>query len=1338
MAFIYQFMNVKTTPIGFLVLLSFSISFAQDWQSYYQSAQTLYANGDAEKADEEALKCLTAYQQSQGGANSTYASILRLLQNTSYSLGKFERGLDYSMKEITIRENKSDTLLSGAYQQAAQFLQQLDRYSEAIELLKSARDILRQYFKESEASIVECNLIIGINYYLNDDDVLAFSILNDALNPVHPKLKEESALGLLYLGMVSLDREKNNEAISIILKAKELYASLGMTETLENCLVLFNLGEAHHRSRKYADAEKYYTEAQALLEKLDATDEEVYLKVLNERSVNLQALGNVAMAQQFLEKVKNHPGGELAYAESLSNRASILQSQGSFKQSLELYQEALKLFDKKSKEGLIGYATTLENLAVLYSETGEKEKSVSAMDEALRYFDQSFGTNHPRLASAHSRKAQIAFRSFDYAVAKADYEKALSIILNSSYSLQKEKATALNGLARCHQTIGNFKKADSLFNQVLALYGQEETGDPNYLNTLNGLASTRQDQGLWNDARALIIRVKNILIKEPASHPQLLANALENAALINLKLGYTAEAKGQLDSALVWVEAAGKESMEYGLISLSLGKYYQNVGEYTRAEGSYHHANETILNLRGSNHTLYGQAQNALGILLQIMGNYTAAEPLFQNALRIYEMNFGKTNGEYSTVLQNMATLYQLEEKYDKADPLFKEALEIDRKVLGEAHPHYATTLQNLATFYQKTNRQKEALPLLEGVLKTIEHSTGRNTASYATVVSNLAAIQQDNNNFSAAEKLWKESIEIRKQVLGESHPDYTRSLYGMAALYHATGNLQQAKPFYTAVISSYHKQIREFFPALSEKEKTAFYGKIKPAFDAYQDYCVEMIYKSPASAPEMIESLYNLQLSTKAILLNASNKVRARILNGDNQELKNLYIEWLANKEAMVKLLSLSADERKQKQIDLPALESATNLIEKKLSEKSALFADALEKTDYTWKDVHAVLKPGEAAVEILRIKKKFIKDSLLYVGLVLTPENPAPVLVAWPYGAKMEGRFFKYHRNHIKHQQTDTLSYRIYWKPLADKLTSNNLLYLSCDGIFNKVNPATIFNPINSRWILESATVKIVSNTRELAEKMLAAGSPKKAGLVFGYPDYNLHRPDAISGTSRSISRFYGFGEGEIPPLPATEKEAEVISGILTSANWAVNAYTKNEATEENLKMLNSPGILHIATHGFFLSDLDVDDELHNDESAAIVKNPLFRSGILLAGVSASHTGAETEDGILTAYEAMNLSLDQTELVALSACETGLGEVRNGEGVYGLQRAFSVAGAKAVLMSLWQVDDKATQELMTNFYALWLKGNDKFNAFRQAQLELKLKYPQPYFWGAFVLSGQ
>jgi CHAT domain-containing protein len=202
----------------------------------------------------------------------------------------------------------------------------------------------------------------------------------------------------------------------------------------------------------------------------------------------------------------------------------------------------------------------------------------------------------------------------------------------------------------------------------------------------------------------------------------------------------------------------------------------------------------------------------------------------------------------------------------------------------------------------------------------------------------------------------------------------------------------------------------------------------------------------------------------------------------------------------------------------------------------------------------------------------------------------------------------------------------------------------------------------------------------------------------------------------------------------LPATEKEIDQVGKILQANNWETNLFKKMEATEENMKRVDGAEVIHIATHGFFLSDVDQKE----GEESELQSNPLFRSGVLLAGAGVDRASRQSEeDGVLTAYEAMNLSLEKTDLVVLSACETGLGEIRNGEGVYGLQRSFLVAGANSVLMSLWQVDDVATQELMNSFYTFWLGGQERNEAFRNAQLAMKEKYDAPYFWGAFVLIG-
>ena len=208
----------------------------------------------------------------------------------------------------------------------------------------------------------------------------------------------------------------------------------------------------------------------------------------------------------------------------------------------------------------------------------------------------------------------------------------------------------------------------------------------------------------------------------------------------------------------------------------------------------------------------------------------------------------------------------------------------------------------------------------------------------------------------------------------------------------------------------------------------------------------------------------------------------------------------------------------------------------------------------------------------------------------------------------------------------------------------------------------------------------------------------------------------------------------------LPGTKKEVELIDSLYDISSIEREVFMSDQAIEEVVKELNNPKALHIATHGFFLDDPGPS----TDRADGYVENPLLRSGLIMAGANSFIRSGQisenmdlNDDGILTAYEAMNLPLDNTDIVVLSACETGLGEIKNGEGVFGLQRAFQVAGADAIIMSMWTVDDAATQEFMTIFYEDWLKSGDKRIAFRSAQLRLKSKFSSPYYWGAFVMVG-
>ncbi|NOS91986.1 MAG: CHAT domain-containing protein [Cyclobacteriaceae bacterium] len=327
---------------------------------------------------------------------------------------------------------------------------------------------------------------------------------------------------------------------------------------------------------------------------------------------------------------------------------------------------------------------------------------------------------------------------------------------------------------------------------------------------------------------------------------------------------------------------------------------------------------------------------------------------------------------------------------------------------------------------------------------------------------------------------------------------------------------------------------------------------------------------------------------------------------------------------------------------------------------------------------------------------------------------------MVALENGTQLETRYAKYYKNTIQQKMSDEFSYDQYWAKIEPLLAGKKTIYLSPDGVYNQININTLKKK-DGDYVLSRFEVVIIGNSKDLISiKQRKPVVAKKNAFILGFPDY----------------------AGAAVPLPGTKVEIDAINKILTVAGFKTSIKQGTEASETNFKSVKGPQLMHIATHGYFLADADLQggDALGvNGESAK--NNPLLRSGLILAGAKSKENTdvnlSANDNGILTAYEAMNLDLVGTDLIVMSACETGLGDVKSGEGVYGLQRAFLVAGANAMIMSLWKVDDAATQQLMTNFYTNWTKSGNKQKAFKQAQQQLMLKYKEPYYWGAFVMMG-
>ena len=443
--------------------------------------------------------------------------------------------------------------------------------------------------------------------------------------------------------------------------------------------------------------------------------------------------------------------------------------------------------------------------------------------------------------------------------------------------------------------------------------------------------------------------------------------------------------------------------------------------------------------------------------------------------------------------------------------------------------------------------------------------------------------------------------------------------------------------------------------------------------------------------------------------------------------------------KNNIAKAHNLSLVEREKMGIDMTKLENEANTAEKQLAMQSADFAKAFTPKKYDYKDLQKKLKVNEVALEIIKI----VGDSS-YLVLFVTKKDLQ--VVALRNGEELETKLFKQYRNNISYKIADKTSYNNFWKPFLPYLKKAKKVYFCPDGIYNQISLNTLQNPETNKFLGEETNITIVGNLKDIFQE--SSNNNDKTAELFGRPDYkksnnknskqdenNANNNDQNKDrgldrgveNDRNFASFLSIKKASFADLAGTETEVKGIASNLKQENYKVGLFLGTDALEEQLKASNSPKILHISTHGYFVP---------SDSKNKI--NGMLSSGIVLAGVNDTTENIGKEDGVLTAYEASTLNLDNTDLVILSACETGLGEVATGEGVYGLQRGFKVAGADAVLMSLWKVDDNATQELMTIFYTNWLKTGNKRQALLYAQASLREKYTFPYYWGAFVLVGE
>ncbi|MFY0687683.1 MAG: CHAT domain-containing protein [Cyclobacteriaceae bacterium] len=1342
---------MKAFTISLLMLISLCAN-AQEWADQYQQAVTLYDNFQLREARTAAERALSIFKEENPEPHQNQAAILRQLSLICYEMASDDAAIAYAKEELTVLDaiNQNGTRnYAISLSNLALIYSANSQYEESLKLLEEGLRILESDVSEDFEELANMQGNYAVALFNTQQDELAGEYFDKSLSTLQG-LEEVGADYLNILYNYGLFKELNGDLKTALEAFDELeeYYSYELPN-FEYAGILINSGDILDQQGKYSEAVSKYKIAIDNLEQLSETESTEYTIAQSNLARDYQRLGKFDQAESILStivlnRVKKIGNDPEAFSLAAISYAILLNTRGANNDANKYLDQALKCYEDYSLPKNAIYITGLETKSKIALASASVDLALSSINEAVDLAVKIKQDN--QLYALESQKSKVLSRLGRYSEAQKSAQNALALS-NAQFGADAiQTAFVQSMLAGLETQMGDYKKAENLFRQSLPVFEKVfGTSHPEYATIIGNYSSLLQLSGKYQSAETYLLKAIDAKLQSFGATNLEYLSAFENLGLLYITTARFTEADAVFQTVLSEKQKqlpSSDPSLAFTFANYGLLK--KQVADYPLAEEYLRKAVTGYAGSLGKNHISYASSVNNLALLYLKMGNLGVAKPLFIEALNVYEAKLGKVSPDYSTASLNLATLYQMEGDLNQAKVLLEEVRAIDQQLLGEYHPLYAKTLHNLASLYNETEEFDKAKSLYQQSLQITENSLGSNHPSYASTLYNIAVLEQELEEFENAQRDYQTVVQIRSDILGENHPDYAYALYGLAAISQRIGDYETARQHYQTVIEKYLKNIQDYFPALSESEKSAFYGKIRPIFEAFMDFAIDYARaeRGTASSSELVlQQAYNLQLATKALLLNATNKVRNRILNSGDNDLIDLFSDWTAQKENLVKLYALSKEELSSANVDLAQLEEKANETEKQLSLKSSSFAQEFDKQLPQWYEVRDALPEGTAAMEIIRIKMNLKNDSILYAALIIDEQNlTAPKLVVVANGDHLESQGFKIYKNSIMYKVADPKSYPAFWEAIDLTISSSiNTLYLSADGVYNKVNIATLND--GKKYVVEKYNIRLLSNTRELLDKAVVTNASSTA-QVFGYPKYNLQK---VSGDAGGVvdqgGMRYSFGEN-VSELPGTLEELNNIKNILSEKSWTFSTFQEANATESNVKAIDNPKIFHVATHGFFLEDKGIKDEENEGLSSRSMKfNPLMRSGLLFAGAENTIRDEKIpgdDDGILTAYEAMNLNLDDTDLVVLSACETGLGEVKNGEGVYGLQRAFMVAGAQNLIMSLWKVNDETTQLLMSTFYSEWFDGKSRTDAFNAAIQRVKKDFKQPYYWGAFVMLGK
>lgn len=1229
----------------------------------------------------------------------------------------------------------------------------------ALSLSQRALHACEAMFGDQHAETATACSDLAIFQQQSGDDRLAVRLLEKSLqilSRIDAAHTSQAATDMHHLAISYDNLDEHDKAEHFYRQAVAVRKERLGPEHLATAEAIFMLGWLYDELDDFSQAEQQYQQALRIFQTNAQASTAQQIQAGNQLGKLYARHDNPAKARPLLLQVlamqKETLGDQhVETIDTLAELALVMHELNETERARDLFETSLQRRSEVLGPEHPDTIQSLLNLAWFHDERQDNRQAFALYQRVRQQREQQFGAQDPDTLDVVRRLGLVCVELEDNERAETLLREVLDTRQAVHGDEHADTADAYADLGWFYHTVGELEKATPLIQQSLeineSLFGPDDENTAHACTDIARLYARSED---FQRALAFHERALDIFTKSLGAEHRQTAIAMHDVALLQLDLGEYQQARQLATRALRVFEQRERDAEETVRVLDTLGWACDRSGDYAAAREFFQRALQMSVRLNGDEHELTASCLFSLGSACGSLGEYERAESLMDRALVIRRRLLGDDSEAVGDSLLNLGWLKFQQQQYADAEPLFEQAAKIYTAAHGPVHSVTSIARINLAEIFQQKGDFAKAEALLQSELTLCRKTLGDTHPRCGDILRVLGRVSLDQKDGRTARERLQQALRIDRRVLDQNHPTVAMDLELLSVAAAVADDMTQAVRLREQSRQCVRRHMAELLPGLSQQSQQKYLASsFRPQFTATLSLALAQ-RDDPRTAMLSAGWLLNGKsvaqevLAESALLSSAETAPLVRQLRTVRDDIARLAVHH-------------SGSPQPQQREQLAALETRQQLLQRQIAARGL----GLSGTD-PWiaaGTLQSALPFDSVFVNIARFEVGDVtsaspaRQPARYVAWLMPAAGAGDVRVidlgeAAPIDGLVSGLRQQVmaapsamvesgEAGAVADFQTTVaqLSRRVL-QPLLAELPSAQELIISPDGELWKL-PWNALLLADGRYLVEQYRTRFVLSGRELVRR-LPERSAISAPVLFADPNFDLQAEGAAATDANTLR---AATSGRFPRLAASAAEAASIKPSVEGyTGTAASVFLQNAAQEAAFKNLHRPQVLLLSTHGFF-QDAAAGTSL--DGRAAVFGNPLLRCGLALAGCNAEVSGS-SDDGILTGLEIVGTDLRGTELVVLSACETGLGDIRNGEGVAGLRQAFQLAGAQSVVSSLWQVEDGETARLMALFFQNLNEGMDKSAALRNAQLtriaarRTRHGAAHPFFWAAFTLTGR